>query len=113
VLIFHYFLINKGLRANQKIAGKKCIVMAKVGKITVKYSSKSKGNLCNIGEIKLAKIKAVKMKLKTISPYFGIIFMAAKKPIEAKTHPNIHAAKRFSVVNIFEKSYMNSSLSVE
>ena len=113
MLIFHYFLINKGLRANQKIAGKKCIVIANVGKITVKYSSKSKGNLYNIGEIKLAKIKAVKIILKTISPYFGIIFKIVNKPIEAKTHPKMHAAKRFIDVNIFEKSYINSSLRVE
>jgi len=112
-LIFHYFLIKRGFNANQKIAGKKCKVIAKVGNITVKYSSKSNGNLCSIGEIKLAKTNVVKIKLKTISPYFGIIFFAAKKPTEAKTHPNIHAAKRFIVVNIFEKSYINSSLRVE
>jgi hypothetical protein len=113
VLIFHYFLIKSGFNANQKIAGKKCKVIAKVGKITVKYSSKSNGNLCIIGEIKLAKTNVVNITLNTISPYFGIIFLAAKNPIDAKTHPNIHAAKRFIVVNTFEKSYMNSSLNVE
>jgi hypothetical protein len=78
--------------------------------MTVRYSSKSSGNLKVIGEIKLAKTSNANTRLKIISPYLGKNLSERKYPMDAKTVPNIHAPKRFTPVMISEKSYMNSSL---
>lgn len=85
------------------------MVIAYVGNITVKYSSKSKGSLKSIGEIRLAKINRAKARLKMMSPNFGTNFIEAKYPIDASTVPNMQAPKRFKTEMTLEKSYMNSS----
>ena len=58
--------------------GKKCIVIPYVGKMTVRYSSKSKGNLKVMGEMRLANMTNAKRRLKMISPYFGMNFRDKK-----------------------------------
>jgi hypothetical protein len=57
-----------------------------------------------MGPIILANEKIVKRKLKTISPYLGKILLAVKKPIDAKTHPNMQAPKTLKMVITGEKS---------
>jgi hypothetical protein len=46
--------------------------------MTVRYSSKSKGNLKVMGEMRLANMTNAKRRLKMISPYFGMNFKDKK-----------------------------------